>query len=208
MANHFAFGRSFTYNFDQDAEPGNGLSSGVHVVFPHYQNESVSGDQTRAVLQNSQHLLYICILFAPFLVAKHPALKKSSPRKSSSKTSKAKKTAAKAKSIEETPKKSGRPEDEVVTYEEHEFELREIPADGNKVLIGPQWLTRFERARITGARSLQLSLGAPSLIKVPAGVNNSIMLAVAEIDQRALPISIRRILPDGMYQDIPIDWMK
>jgi DNA-directed RNA polymerase I, II, and III subunit RPABC2 len=76
------------------------------------------------------------------------------------------------------------------------------------VLVGPRRLTRFERARITGARSLQLSLGAPSLIRIPNDVRDSISLAIAELDQRALPISIRRILPNGIYQDIPIDWMK
>src|SRR5215467_11724722 len=74
---------------------------------PVCQNESVSGRSIRADLQNSQHLLYIYILFAPFLVAKHPALKKSSPRKSSPKASKSKKTTAKSKVVEEPPKKSG-----------------------------------------------------------------------------------------------------
>jgi DNA-directed RNA polymerases I, II, and III subunit RPABC2 len=76
------------------------------------------------------------------------------------------------------------------------------------VLIGPPWLTRFERARITGARSLQLSLGAPPLTKVPEHATSSIVVAVGEIEQKALPISIRRILPSGTYQDIPIDWLK
>ena len=104
--------------------------------------------------------------------------------------------------------KSTRPEDEVVTYTEIDFELREIAAKGNQVLIGPQRLTRFERARITGARSLQLSLGAPSLIRIPNDVRDSISLAIAELDLKALPISIRRVLPNGIYQDIPIDWMK
>jgi DNA-directed RNA polymerases I, II, and III subunit RPABC2 len=104
--------------------------------------------------------------------------------------------------------KSLRPEDEVVTYNEIDFELREIVSEDNRVLIGPLRLTRFERARITGARSLQLSLGAPSLIRIPNDVRDSISLAIAELDLKALPISIRRILPNGIYQDIPIDWLK
>jgi DNA-directed RNA polymerase I, II, and III subunit RPABC2 len=28
------------------------------------------------------------------------------------------------------------------------------------------------------------------------------------LDLKVLPISIRRILPNGLYQDIPIDWLK
>lgn len=105
-------------------------------------------------------------------------------------------------------KKNTRPENEVVTYTEFDFTLKEIPPEGEKVLIGPARLTRFEKARITGARSLQLSLGAPSLISVSPDIRDSISLAIAEIDSKALPISIRRILPNGLYQDIPIDWMK
>jgi DNA-directed RNA polymerases I, II, and III subunit RPABC2 len=109
---------------------------------------------------------------------------------------------------DEPIKKSSRPEDEVVVYKEAEFELREIVSNGNQVLIGPLRLTRFEKARITGARSLQLSLGAPSLIRVPNDVRDSISLATVELDLKALPISIRRILPNGLYQDIPITLLK
>ena len=105
-------------------------------------------------------------------------------------------------------KKNTRPENEVVTYTEFDFTLKEIPPEGEKVLIGPARLTRFEKARITGARSLQLSLGAPSLISVSPEIRDSISLAIAEIDSKALPISIRRILPNGLYQDIPIDWLR
>ncbi|MER3408115.1 MAG: DNA-directed RNA polymerase subunit K [Nitrososphaera sp.] len=106
-----------------------------------------------------------------------------------------------------TAKKPTRPEDEVVTYADTEFELREVPSQGNKILIGLPWLTRFERARITGARALQLSLGAPPLT-APEGASTSIALAIKEVEQKALPISIRRVLPNGLYQDIPIDWMR
>ncbi|MGA8404445.1 MAG: DNA-directed RNA polymerase subunit K, partial [Nitrososphaeraceae archaeon] len=100
------------------------------------------------------------------------------------------------------------PVDEVVVYPEIDFQIRELVADGNQVLIGPPRLTRFERARITGARSLQLSLGAPSLIAWTNEIRDTISLATAELDARILPISIRRVLPNGLYQDIPIDWMK
>ncbi|MDQ3839803.1 MAG: DNA-directed RNA polymerase subunit K [Thermoproteota archaeon] len=105
-------------------------------------------------------------------------------------------------------KTTTRPEDEVVIYDEVDFELREITHSGKQILVGPHTLTRFERARITGARSLQLSLGAPSLISIPAEVKDSVSLATLELDAKALPISIRRVLPNGLYQDIPIEWLK
>ncbi len=71
--------------------------------------------------------------------------------------------------------------------------------------IGPPRLTRFERARIIGARSLQLALGAPPFIPIPSGITDPISLALLEIEEHALPLSIRRSLPNGVYQDIPID---
>ena len=104
--------------------------------------------------------------------------------------------------------KSGRPKDEVVVYPEMDFESREIPPQDSQVLIGPPTLTRFERARIIGARSLQLSLGAPTLVDSSIKFNDTISIAVAELNSRVLPISIRRILPNGLFQDIPIDWLK
>jgi DNA-directed RNA polymerase I, II, and III subunit RPABC2 len=78
-------------------------------------------------------------------------------------------------------------------------------AKEEKVRIGPPQLTRFERARIIGARSLQLALGAPPFIPVPSEIRDPIVLAIAELDSKALPISIRRTLPDGSFQDIPIE---
>jgi len=87
-----------------------------------------------------------------------------------------------------------------------EFRLREVPSKNNEILIGPVRLTRFEKARITGARSLQLSLGAPILTKIPPEFTDTIMIAKYELEKKTLPISIRRILPNGLYQDIPIEW--
>jgi DNA-directed RNA polymerases I, II, and III subunit RPABC2 len=98
--------------------------------------------------------------------------------------------------------------EEFVEYDEFEFSLREITSQGQEILIGPKRLTRFEKARITGARSLQISFGAPLMIKGNANARSSISLAIEELEKKALPISIRRTLPNGIYQDIPIEWLK
>jgi len=74
-----------------------------------------------------------------------------------------------------------------------------------KIMIGPPTLTRFEKARILGARALQLSLGAPPFITVPKDVATSLDLAYAELEKRVIPITIRRVLPNGDFQNIPID---
>ena len=75
-----------------------------------------------------------------------------------------------------------------------------------RILIGPPKLTRFERARIVGARSLQISMGAPLLIE-PAGMTDPIDIALRELNEKVLPIIIRRTLSDGSYVDIPVNWL-
>ena len=71
-------------------------------------------------------------------------------------------------------------------------------------LIGPPKLTRFERARIVGARSLQVSLDAPILAPLPDNIVDPIDIAVVELREKVLPMTIRRTLPEGSYQDIPL----
>lgn len=74
-------------------------------------------------------------------------------------------------------------------------------------MIGPPKLTRFEKARIVGARALQISMGAPILVEVSEGFSSPIDIALKELDAGILPMTIRRTLPDGTYQDIPLKWL-
>ncbi len=74
-------------------------------------------------------------------------------------------------------------------------------------MIGPPKLTRFEKARIVGARALQISMGAPILIEVSEGFSSLINIALNELEAGILPMTIRRTLPDGTYQDIPLKWL-
>ncbi len=73
-----------------------------------------------------------------------------------------------------------------------------------EIKIGPPKLTRFERARIVGARSLQIAMGAPAFIPLEGAYKGPIDTAMTEMEADALPISIRRSLPNGITQDIPI----
>jgi len=52
--------------------------------------------------------------------------------------------------------------------------------------------TRFERARIIGARALQIAMGAPLLIKPPEGMIDPVQLAIIEFEKRVIPITVRR----------------
>jgi DNA-directed RNA polymerase I, II, and III subunit RPABC2 len=58
-----------------------------------------------------------------------------------------------------------------------------------------------------GARALQISMGAPILIEVNEIYSNPIDIALKELEDGMLPITIRRTLPDGTFQDIPLKWL-
>jgi DNA-directed RNA polymerases I, II, and III subunit RPABC2 len=77
----------------------------------------------------------------------------------------------------------------------------------SRITVGPPKITRFEKARIVGARSLQISMGAPILIEVIETDTSPIDIALRELETGILPITIRRTLPDGTFQDIPIKWL-
>jgi len=61
--------------------------------------------------------------------------------------------------------------------------------------IFPDKYTRFEKARIIGARALQISMGAPVLIDLPERVTSPIDIALIEFEKGAIPITVIRRLP-------------
>jgi len=52
--------------------------------------------------------------------------------------------------------------------------------------------TRFEKARIIGARALQISMGAPILIRVSKKVVDPVQIAMLEFEAGAIPITVIR----------------
>ncbi len=50
--------------------------------------------------------------------------------------------------------------------------------------------TRYERARIIGARALQISMGAPVLIETDK--KEPIDIALAELEKEVIPITVKR----------------
>ena len=93
---------------------------------------------------------------------------------------------------------------EIIT-ESIDHEPAEIKNSTGAITTGPPTLTRFEKARIMGSRALQLSLGAPPFIDFSKNISTSLEIAMEELHQRVIPIIIRRTLPNGDYQNIPID---
>ncbi|MBU4535125.1 MAG: DNA-directed RNA polymerase subunit K [Euryarchaeota archaeon] len=52
-------------------------------------------------------------------------------------------------------------------------------------------LTRFEKARIIGARALQLSMGATPLVDIPKSLD-PIDIATLELKKKVIPLDIRK----------------
>lgn len=53
-------------------------------------------------------------------------------------------------------------------------------------------LNKYERARIIGARALQISLGAPVLIEIHKNITKPLDIARIELEKDAIPIVIKR----------------
>jgi DNA-directed RNA polymerase subunit K/omega len=64
-------------------------------------------------------------------------------------------------------------------------------------------LTRFEITRVLSARALQLSLGAPPLVK---GTKDLSMLDTAEkeFNEKVLPLSVLRKYPNGIIKRVEL----
>lgn len=87
-------------------------------------------------------------------------------------------------------------------------ELRKKYKEVKKLIkIGSIFLTRYEKARIVGARALQISFGAPILVNKPNDMIDPIRIAQFELKSKILPLTIRREYPSGEYQDIPINML-
>ena len=50
--------------------------------------------------------------------------------------------------------------------------------------------SRFEKARVIGARALQISMGAPVKIKVPKEIIDPVIISQMEYDKDVIPIDI------------------
>jgi len=50
-------------------------------------------------------------------------------------------------------------------------------------------------------------MGAPILVEVDPTLSSTIDIAMKELEIGVLPITIRRTLPDGTFQDIPLKWL-
>ncbi|KAH8431752.1 DNA-directed RNA polymerase core subunit RPO26 [Aspergillus melleus] len=62
------------------------------------------------------------------------------------------------------------------------------------------YMTKYERARVLGTRALQISMNAPVLVDLE-GETDPLQIALKELNQKKIPLIVRRYLPDGWYED-------
>eukprot|EP00439_Symbiodinium_sp_Y106_P083775 s534_g24.t1 len=95
-------------------------------------------------------------------------------------------------------------EDDLEEDENVEVREDENPEEKPKASEGPRkttpYLTKYERARILGARALQISMNAPVMVTLE-GETDPLLIAEKELLQRVIPFVIRRFLPDNTYED-------
>ncbi|OAL05964.1 RNA polymerase Rpb6 [Phaeosphaeriaceae sp. SRC1lsM3a] len=86
--------------------------------------------------------------------------------------------------------------DKVKNTVENEKDRR---VDNDKRTTTP-YMTKYERARVLGTRALQISGNAPVLIDVE-GMTDPLQIAAKELQEKKIPLVVRRYLPDGYYED-------
>jgi DNA-directed RNA polymerase subunit K len=59
-------------------------------------------------------------------------------------------------------------------------------------------LTRYEKARIIGARALQISMGAPSALQTHENLLHPIDIALSEFDQGIIPLKVKKKSHTGL----------
>ena len=76
-------------------------------------------------------------------------------------------------------------------------------SDHLKPIFTTPYLTKYEKARVLGARATQISMGAPVSIDV-GGLIDPLDIAEKELQEKKTPLIIRRYLPDGSYEDVAV----
>lgn len=66
--------------------------------------------------------------------------------------------------------------------------------------ITSPYMTKYERTRILGTRALQISMNAPVMVDID-NIVDPLKIAEIELEQRTIPLLVRRYLPNGTYED-------
>ena len=93
------------------------------------------------------------------------------------------------------------PECAIHNYDEI-AKLTIIVKDNDGIIVDPlhktlPFLTKYEKTRVLGQRTKQIECGATPFVKVPEGIIDAHIIAELELQQKRIPVIIRRPLPGG-----------
>jgi DNA-directed RNA polymerase subunit K/omega len=91
----------------------------------------------------------------------------------------------------------------IIDYQENVYPnvpLAQVPPREDQQHRSYPFLTKFEKTKILGFRMNQLSQGARPFIEIPKHVSDVREIARMELEQKRLPIIIKRPMPDGTFE--------
>jgi DNA-directed RNA polymerase I, II, and III subunit RPABC2 len=62
------------------------------------------------------------------------------------------------------------------------------------------FITKYEKAKILGERAKQINAGATPFVDVNQEIIDGYLIALAEFEQKKIPMIIRRPLPNGQSE--------
>jgi DNA-directed RNA polymerase I, II, and III subunit RPABC2 len=92
---------------------------------------------------------------------------------------------------------------ELIVSNFHEVDaLCHVVRDADGTIIDPlhttvPFVTKYEKAKILGERAKQLNAGAVSMVSVNEDIIDGYLIALAEFEQKKIPMIIRRPLPNN-----------
>ena len=71
----------------------------------------------------------------------------------------------------------------------------------SKTKITKPFLTKYEKAKLLGLRAQMISAGSIPMISVPKNIVSTVEIAKLELNEKKIPLIIRRYLPNKEYED-------
>lgn len=68
-----------------------------------------------------------------------------------------------------------------------------------------RYLTKFEKIKVLQTRATQLKNNATPWVTIDKGLSDPMEVAMKELREKKIRVSIRRFLPDGTFEDHRVD---
>ena len=96
------------------------------------------------------------------------------------------------------------------SIEEEELEYKVDIKDYSEELLPKEervtipYLTKYEKCQLISCRAQQLSMGSIPLVNV-GKIKDIVEIAEKELKERKMPLIVRRVLPNGKYEDWKVE---